>query len=94
MSLPKSFAKEIMEEHPYLLETTQLIDEAFSVVHPNPEHIGCPPVKFLQEVARQRAAIKKLPIETFVPWVDHFTNCSPCHNDIDRLARAIEETNN
>jgi len=94
MSLPKSFAKEIMEEHPDLLETAQLIDEAFSVVHPNPERIGCPPLKFLQEVAMQRAGLKKLPIETLVPWVDHFNNCNPCHNDIDRFARAIEEVNN
>ncbi len=94
MPLPKSFAKEIMEKRPDLLETVQLIDEALSVMYPNPERIGCPPVEFLQEVAMQRAGIKKLPIETLVPWVDHFNNCSPCHNDIDRFARAIEEVNN
>ena len=94
MSLPKSFAKEIMEEHPDLLEITQLIDEAFSIVHPNPERIGCPPLKFLQEVAMQRTGIKKLHIEMLVLWVDHFNHCSPCHNDIDRFARAIEEANN
>lgn len=91
MSLPKFFAKEIMEEHPDLLETIELIDEAFSVMYPNPERIGCPPLKFLQEVAMQRAGLKKLPIETFVSWVDHFSHCSPCHNDIDRSARAIED---
>ncbi len=94
MSLPKSIAKEIMEKHPDLLETVQLIDEAFSVMYPNPDRIGCPLLEFLREVAMQRAGIKELPIEKFVPWVDHFNHCSPCHNDIDRFARAIEEANN
>jgi hypothetical protein len=50
---------------------------------PNPERVGCPTPKVLQDIATHRLALAQA-----APFVSHITACSPCYQDFRRFRDA------
>lgn len=50
---------------------------------PNPERVGCPDRKVLQDIAAHRLALAQA-----APFIGHITACSPCFRDVRRFREA------
>ncbi len=54
-------------------ELRELLRQTFLENHPNPERRDCPGSDILKAMVSG-----KIMIEEAVPWIHHFTSCSPC----------------
>ncbi len=63
-------------------ELRELLRQAFPANHPNPERRNCPGSGILKAMASG-----KITIEEAVPWIHHFTSCSPCTREFSEFRK-------
>ena len=78
---PRSPGRQTLQK---LLDLTdaELVNQIFSLAHPNPDRTGCPPREVLVELTRGKRPLTDA-------WWQHVTQCSPCHVESMAIATSL-----